>query len=114
MEDKKADNKIIENKVKIKELDSKIEIQKDKNKKLDELEEIVTSLNKNINICLELLSSSIKGNNNEKKLSAIEAENQINYKKSISNIEIQRKIIKNNIKKMNDEKENILNKEKNK
>ena len=59
MEEKKADNTINKQKVRIKEIDNKIDIEKDKTKQLDEIEEIVVSLNKNINKCLELLGVSM-------------------------------------------------------
>ena len=108
MEEKKADNSI-NKKVKIKELDSKIDVEKNKNKQLDEIEEIVVSLNKNITRCLELLGASIKGNNTEKKLSAIESENNMNFKKNISNIELQREIVNNNINKLKNEKDKLIN-----
>lgn len=107
MEEKKADN-IINKKTKIKELDNKIDVEKSKTKQLDEIEEIVVSLNKNINRCLELLGSSIKGNNVEKKFSAIETENNVNFKKNINNIELQRKAVENNINKLKSEREKII------
>lgn len=109
MEEKKADNTINKQKVRIKEIDNKIDIEKDKTKQLDEIEEIVVSLNKNINKCLELLGVSIQGNNIDKRLSAIESENNVNYKKNISNIELHREVVQKNIKKLNDEKEKIIN-----
>lgn len=109
MEEKKADNTINKQKARIKEIDNKIDIEKDKTKQLDEIEEIVVSLNKNINKCLELLGVSIQGNNIDKRLSAIESENNVNYKKNISNIELHREVVQKNIKKLNDEKEKIIN-----
>jgi hypothetical protein len=112
MDDKRADNKVLEKKVKIKEIDSKIDIEKNKEKRLDDIEEIVTSLNNNINRCLELLSISIKGNNSEKKYNNIQTENRINYKKNMNDIEIQREMLKTNINKLNTEKEGLLKEEK--
>ena len=109
MEEKTADNTINKQKARIKEIDNKIDIEKDKTKQLDEIEEIVVSLNKNINKCLELLGVSIQGNNIDKRLSAIESENNVNYKKNISNIELHREVVQKNIKKLNDEKEKIIN-----
>ncbi len=109
MEGKQADNKILDNKAKVKEIDSKIDIEKNKENNLDDIEEVVNSLNSNINKCIELLGISIKGNNTERKLSALEIENRINYKKSMNDIEAQRQLLKSNITKLNDEKEEALN-----
>ena len=108
MEEKKADNKILQNKVRIKEIDSKIDVEKDKIKQLDDLEEVVISLNKNIERCLELLGTSVKGNNFEKKLSAYQTENKINYKKNMSDIESQKEIVRANVVRLNNEKEELL------
>ena len=108
MEEKKADNKILQNKVRIKEIDSKIDVEKDKSKQLDDLEEVVISLNKNIERCLELLGTSVKGNNFEKKLSAYQTENKINYKKNMSDIESQKEIVRANVVRLNNEKEELL------
>ncbi len=108
MEEKKADNKIIENKARIKEIDSQIDIEKDKGKELDDMEEVVTSLNKNIARCLELLGASVQGNNFEKKLAAYDTENRINYRKNLNNIEAQRDILKARISKLNSEKEELI------
>lgn len=108
MEEKRADNKIIENKAKIKELDSKIDIEKNKDKQLDDIEEVVTSLNKNIARCLELLGDSIQGNNFDKRLDAYETQNRINYRKNINNIEAQRDYYKDRINRLNNEKEELL------
>ena len=108
MEEKKADNKILETKAKVKEIDSKIDAEKDKGKDLDDMEEIVTSLNQNIAKCLELLGQSVKGNNYEKRLSAYQIENKINYKKNISYIESQRDQLKERISKLNEQKEELL------
>ena len=94
MEEKKADNKIIRQKIRIKEIETKIDSEKNKTKQLDEIEEIVTSLNKNINRCLELLGVSIQGNNIDKRLSAIETENNNNFKKNIHNIELHKELLK--------------------
>ena len=108
MEEKKADNKILENKARIKEIDSQIDVEKDKGKQLDDIEEVVVSLNKNIERCLELLGTSVKGNNFEKKLSAYQTENKINYKKNMNDIESQRELLKANINKLYNEKDELL------
>ena len=108
MEEKKADNKVLENKAKIKEIDSRIDDVKNRGKKLDDMEEIVDSLNKNIDKCLELLGKSVKGNNYEKRLDAYQTENKINYKKNIGYIEAQRDLIKNKITRLNKEKEDLI------
>ena len=108
MEEKKADNKILESKAKIKEIDSKIDEEKVKDKQLDDIEEVVTSLNKNIARCLELLGKSVQGNNFEKKLIAYESENRINYRKNMGNVEAQREILKDNINKLYNEKDELL------
>lgn len=111
MEEKKADNYI--NKEKIKKIDNELEKEKNKFNDLDELEEIIISLNNNINKCIELISKSIKGNNINKRLSAIETENRISFKNNINNIDIERKEIKNNILNLNDEKDKIIENNKN-
>ena len=114
MEEKKADNKVLENKARIKEIDSKIDSEKNRGKDLDDMEEIVNSLNKNIDKCLELLGKSVKGNNYEKRLDAYQTENRINYKKNISYIEAQRDLIKTRISRLNKEKENLVEENKKK
>ena len=67
---KSADNKI-DTKTKLRLVNDRIDVERQKMKNLDELEELFVSLNKNINKCVELLGRSIKGENIGRKLSAI-------------------------------------------
>ena len=114
MIEKKADNSMINSDITISNietrkiissLDSRIDAEKNRMKNLDEMEEMFISLNKNITKCVELLNKSIKGKNIANKLNAIEENNKINFVKSMSNIDSERDEIKNNLIKLNEEKE---------
>ncbi len=119
MEEKRADNVVInnglgnnnnENRNYINNIDSQIDVEKSKMKNLDDMEEIFISLNKNISKCVELLNKSIKGKSVSKKLNAIEENNKINFVKSMNNIDSEREEIKNNLIKLNKEKEEYQDK----
>lgn len=101
---KSADNKI-DTKTKLRLVNDRIDVERQKMKNLDELEELFVSLNKNINKCVELLGRSIKGENIGRKLSAIEENNKVSFNKSIYNINSDREEVKNLLSRLNDERD---------
>ena len=108
MEEKKADNRLIENKNKMNEINSKLDYEKNKMKRLDDMEELFVSLNKDINKCVELLGESIKGKNVSRKLNSVQENSNINLKKGMVNIEEERANIKQNITKLSNEKDDLI------
>ena len=101
---KSVDNKI-DTKTKLRLVNDRIDVERQKMKNLDELEELFVSLNKNINKCVELLGRSIKGENIGRKLSAIEENNKVSFNKSIYNINSDREEVKNLLSRLNDERD---------
>ena len=101
---KSADNKI-DTKTKLRLVNDRIDVERQKMKNLDELEELFVSLNKNINKSVELLGRSIKGENIGRKLSAIEENNKVSFNKSIYNINSDREEVKNLLSRLNDERD---------
>lgn len=101
---KSADNKI-DTKTKLRLVNDRIDVERQKMKNLDELEELFVSLNRNINKCVELLGRSIKGENIGRKLSAIEENNKVSFNKSIYNINSDREEVKNLLSRLNDERD---------
>ncbi len=110
-ENKIADNKIdndasySEYRKKLEDYNNKIDAEKDKIKDLEDIEDLYVSLNKSINECVSILRDSVKGKNVTNKLNAIEENNAINLNKTISDIDIKRNDIKNNIVLLNNEKD---------
>lgn len=107
VDEKTANSSVYATKKRIDSIDNRISEEKSKMKDLDDMEELFVSLSKNISKCVELLNKSVKGRNVNSKLNAIEENNKINFQKSINNIDIQREEIKNNLIKLNDQKETI-------
>lgn len=116
MEERKADNVIMVDeqtanksvyvtKKRIDYIDNRISEEKNKMKDLDEIEELFVSLSKNISKCVELLNKSVKGRNVNAKLNSIEENNKVNFQKSINNIDVQREEIKNSLVELNDQKD---------
>jgi len=110
MEEKKADNRLIENKNKMNEINSKLDYEKNKMKRLDDMEELFVSLNKDINKCVELLGESIKGKNVSRRLNSVQENNNINLRKGMVNIEEERESIKKNIVELSNEKDELIDK----
>ena len=106
-EEKTIDNKLVDNKAKLKVVNDKIDIEKQKMKNLDEIEELFVSLNSNINKCVELLSKSMKGENIGRKLGAIEESNKVNFNKSIYSINSNREDIKKKLSELSDQKDEV-------
>ncbi len=106
-EEKTIDNKLVDNKAKLKVVNDKIDIERQKMKNLDEIEELFVSLNSNINKCVELLSKSMKGENIGRKLGAIEESNKVNFNKSIYSINSNREDIKKKLSELSDQKDEV-------
>ncbi len=107
MYDKKADNKIIDKKEKIKELDNKIEEKRKIINQINDVEEGISALNNSINKCIELLSYSMDGNDVKKVLSISSDVNISNTKKIMSAIDERRNNLDKEIKKIDKEKESV-------
>ena len=107
MEEKKADNVVLNKKAEI----SKIELEVDRNKKLlsslDSVEENFRELRKNIENCIDLLNNSIKGANVQRQLAAISEENVDSYNTSMKNIYEKRDELNTKIKDLYNKKDKI-------
>ena len=110
MNEKAADNYMSEEKKEIKKIDNEIYNEKNKKNKIDNLEETFVSLNKNINKCIDLLYTSMKGGNVDKKLDSIREESEINYRRSVEDLDVERQRIDDKISQLSDERDELSDK----
>ena len=102
MEEKVADNRIIENN-KISRIEIKIDNEKNNLKKLDEMRDDFVSTNKTINNCLELLSS-VKRQESRYKYDDMHIKNNSILKNVTNVIEEQKTTIQKRISNLYDQK----------
>lgn len=102
MNEKVADNRIIENK-KINDIENKIDNEKNKLKKLDDVRNDFVSYNKTINNCLDLLSS-VKNEESRRKYDDMYLKNNTILKKMTTIIDEKKTTIQKNINNLYDQK----------
>lgn len=107
MYDKKADNRNIDKKEKIRELDNRAYEKRKTIKQIDNIEEGLEALNKSINRCIEMLGHSMEGNDVDKILAISRDVNLDNTKKIMNSIDEKKNNIKKEIKRIDKEKESI-------
>lgn len=114
MEKKKADNRTVNTKQKIKEIDDRLDIERKKLQKLDDMREEIISLNKNMDKCIDLLAKSIKGPVTKSIFNDMYDSNKIFFIKANSAIDEENNISKKEINKLYQEKDKLIkeNKEK--
>ena len=108
MEEKKADNKIINTKKEIFNLEENLIQTKKGLNNLEILEDNFSRINRNLNECLELINYSIKNRKVNIKLQNLCDESSIYYGKTRSNLEEERDLIKKQINEL-DERLDELN-----
>ena len=87
MEEKTADNKVIETKYERNIIEENIDISKKTLKSLDQIEDCLASLDKNLSKCIELLSVSMKGKKASGILNRVNETKTIDIKNSLSSID---------------------------
>lgn len=111
MEEKKADNRIIETRKQIINIEDDLSETKNSLYELEDLEMNFTNINRNLNQCLDILNFSIKNNAKINKIQSIGDNANIYYGKTKTNILEEREIINdkiNNLKEKLDELNEIL------
>ena len=118
MDDKKADNRIINTKIEISHLEDNLNQTKKGLNNLEILEGNFSRINRNLNECLELINSSIKNRKVNNKLQSMCDESNIFYGKTRANLEDERDLILKQIneiderlEELNDSLKEELNKE---
>lgn len=104
MEEKKADNKIINTRIKISNLEDNLHQTKKGLSNLELLEDNFSRINRNLNECLDLLNISVKNKRVNNKLQSICDESNVFYGKTKVNLEDERDLI---LKQINDIDEKI-------
>ncbi len=107
MDDKTADNKINIVKSQINQIDNQIYNRKSELKSLIDIHDKYISVYKDISKCISLIRSSIKGNNIDKMLDAMEINNNKHLNKITDEIEENKVMLKNEIKHLNQKKDEI-------
>ena len=103
MEEKKADNKIIQVKKQINVTEERLADSRKKLRGIEDLEDNFSHLNKNLNICVELLNLSIKNKTVNKKIGYMNDDSTIGYKKTSSSLLDEKEMTKKEINDLNDE-----------
>lgn len=102
MEEKKADNRIIQVRKELSVTEDTLTEAKDKLRGLDNLEENFSHLNKNITLCVELLASSIKNKKVNQKMDYLFHDSKVSYMKSTSSINDEKEDTRDKINDLND------------
>lgn len=102
MEEKKADNRIIQVRKELSVTEDTLTETKDKLRGLDNLEESFSHLNKNITLCVELLTSSIKNKKVNQKMDYLFHDSKVSYMKSTSSIHDEKEDTRDKINELND------------
>ncbi len=107
MDEKKADNKIIQVKKQINITEEKLADSRKKLNKIENLEENFSHLNKNINLCVELLNASVKNKNINRKINHMSEESIVGFKKTSSSLIDEKELTKKEIRELNDEMDKL-------
>lgn len=99
-EDKKADDKVFQDKVKNENINVLIDNEKEKLKKLSEFEKENIAYCKSVNKCINLLRKSASGDSFNRQLNQLSDDNVADLKNALYKIDYQRQVIKNNMKKL--------------
>ncbi len=113
MEEKRADNKVIETKQKINKIDDNLDSEKKKIKNLSDMQDSVNSINRNMDRCIELLSKSIKGPTTQNIFDDMHNTNRKFLINASQNIEDETTIARKNINELYKEKDRIIKESRN-
>lgn len=97
---KKADDKVIQFKIKNDNINTLIDNEREKLKELSELEKEKIVYCKGVNKCINQLRKSASGDSFNKQLNQLSDDNVADLKSTLNKIDYQRQIIKNNMKKL--------------
>lgn len=114
MKDREIDNEIIERKKKIDIIDDKIDVEKKKLKQMEGIWDELISLNKNLNKCIDILSRSMRAPNSKYIYDDMRASNNGFLVKATVGMEEYTEVLKKNIHKLSDEKDQLIRQQANK
>lgn len=109
MEEKKADNKIIEVKKQINATEEKLADSRKKLRGIEDLEDNFSHLNKNLNICVELLNASVKNKTVCKKIDYMNEDSTVGYMRTSSSLWDEKETTKKEINNLNDKMDELTN-----
>ena len=104
-ENKKVDNKIVQDKVKNDKTNILIDAEKKRLKELSNFEKENITFCKGINKCINLLRKSASGDSFNRQLNQLSDDNVADLKSTLNRIDYQRQVIKSNIKKLQEKVE---------
>lgn len=110
MEEKIADNKIIEVKKQLVACEDNLVEAKDALRGIEDLEDSFSHLNRNIERCIDILNSSVKNRKVIKKLDHMIYDNKVSYRRTNFTLDEEKEITQEKINELND-KIDELNKE---
>lgn len=106
MDDKKADNKIIIKK-KLAIIEDNISMNNKKLHDIENTEELFTRLHKKLNKCAEILNRSMKSKKTTALVNDIEQTSKINQRRMLEELDNERELTRNEIKKDKEEHEQL-------
>jgi hypothetical protein len=109
MNEKIADNRVIGNRIEIESLNNQISEEKNKLTRIEDVETEFIRIKNGIDKTASLLNQSIKGGNIKEVLGSVTTDSGKMVSSVLDNIDRDKKIIKNNIKKISDEKDELTN-----
>ena len=103
MEEKKADNRIIEVKKEININEERLADSRKKLRGIEDLDENFSHLNKNLNICVEIINSSVKNKGVNKKINYMSEDSTIGFKRTSSSLYDEKEDTQKEIRNINDQ-----------
>ena len=104
-EHKKADDKVVQDRIKNDNINTLIDNEKEKLKELSEFEKENIAYCKGVNKCINLLRKSASGDGFNRQLNQLSDDNVADLKSTLNKIDYERQIIKSNIKKLQEKVE---------
>lgn len=117
MEEKKADNRIIQVKKELVACEDNLTEAKDKLRGIEDLEDSFSHLNRNVERCVDILNVSVKNRKVTNKIDRMFYDNKVSFKKTYVNLEEEKEFTQDEINELNnkiDELNETLKEEKNK
>lgn len=117
MEEKRADNRIIQVKKELVACEDNLTEAKDKLRGIEDLEDSFSHLNRNIERCVDILNVSVKNRKVTNKIDHMFYDNKVSFKKTYVNLEVEKEFTQDKINELNDKIDELnetLKEEKNK
>lgn len=107
MDEKKADNKIMEVRKQISATEERLADSRKKLRGIEDLEDNFSHLNKNLNICVELLNASVKNKSVSKKIDYMSEDSTVGFMKTSSSLLEEKETTEKEISDLNDEMDKL-------